>query len=354
MNQRDVLLEYILGKQGYQKLTKSMYRRDSHSTLSPIDLYLPMMAVPRALLSWLSQHIQIIPIGESRTIKIPTMPNTDIIIEKKGRDAYSARFVEEGKIIHSFENQTLPGVGGHLMSIGEMYDSYNPNQSKDCLELPRSILQNSGIPNNSAPDSILAVMTPMMETFGKVIDALVSKQIVQKAIDQAKEEVSKAAIPMADKPSGQAGPAQPQAAMDPAQPSKKPQREVTQNRKLIEDRSKLKKPNIIKTNYFKNKLKGTHFQKTENGCLVSEDLLYTPCYHCGVPEFKKTEKGPQYRPCACFQVTLNDTTKKGKFVSIKKNQNTGLYELKFDRSTDRQLLAAFLFTLRDKLDEFQN
>lgn len=351
MKQYDELLKHMLGESGFAKLAKSIYRRDSHSTLSPIDMYLPMIAVPRAMLSWLTQNVQSIPIGETRSIRIPTMPNTEIVIEKKGRDAYSARFVEEGKVIHTFENQTLPGVGGHLMSVGEMY--HDDMASSGQLDLPISVLRSSGVNTGDIPDSVMTVMAPLIEMLGKVIDALVSKQILRNVIQESQDGVTKAAIPMANKPSGQAGPAQPYASMDPAQPSKNPQKEIKENKELIDN--KVSPPTRTKSSadYFRRKLRGTHFEKTEGGCLVSEDLLYTPCHHCGVAEFRKTEKGPKYQPCACFKVTLDPKEPK-RFVSVKKNQDTGLYVLEFNKSSDKQLLAAFLLTLQDKLEEYQS
>ena len=88
--------------------------------------------------------------------------------------------------------------------------------------------------------------------------------------------------------------------------------------------------------------------------MISEGLLYTPCFQCGTSEFKKTESGPKYHPCACFQVTIGAAAKKEKFVTIKKNQDTNLYSLKFSGQADKQLIAAFLLTLQDKLDEYQN
>jgi len=342
MKNQDQLLKHILGSKGLEKLSKSMYRRDSKSVLSPIDMYLPILAVPRALLSWLVQNVQGIEIGDSTVLNIPTMPKTDITINKTGRDSYSAQFVEEGNVIHTFENQTLPAVGGHLMSIGEMYDYEQPEQSSS-LDVPAHIMQESGF-QSQVPDNVTAIIAPVMQMMGKVIDALVAKQMVQSSIDEVL--VEKAATPMGNTPSGQAGPSQPQGAQDPYKPSKNPQIGVNNTKEQRQDRSKA--PAVMKSNYFQGlRSKNSHFQKTESGCVISEDLLYTPCNECGISEFSKTESGPKYRPCACFQVTLETE----KFVTLKKSEGTGLYEIKFNKKEDKQLVTAFLLTLRDRLDQ---
>jgi len=341
MKNQDQLLKHILGEKGLDKLSKSMYRRDSKSILSPIDMYLPLLAVPRALLSWLAQNVQSIEIGESKTLNIPTMAGIDINIQKTGRDAYSAQFVEEGKVVHTFENQTLPAVGGHLMSIGELYD-YSDDSS--ALDVPSTIMQYSGV-QGQVPDNVSAILSPVLQMLGKVIDALVAKQMVQTAVDEVL--VEKAAVPMSEAPSGQAGPVQPHAAQDPYKPSKNPQKAVNQTKEQRQDRFQPGSPAMTKNGYFRSlKKKTSHFQKTESGCVISEDLLYTPCNECGIPEFSKTESGPKYKPCACFQVTLENS----RFVSIKKSESTGLYEIKFTKKQDKELITAFLLTLKDRLD----
>jgi len=181
---------------------------------------------------------------------------------------------------------------------------------------------------------------------GKVIDALVAKQIVQGSIDEViGADVEKAAIPMSEAPSGQAGPSQPQGAIDPYPRSKKPQVAVNQTKELRQERNQIKP--VTKDGYFKGLRKRiSHFQKTERGCVISEDLLYNPCRQCGIAEFTKTESGPRYSPCACFQVTLEEERQA---VKIKKGKTTGLYEIKFSKNQDKQLVTAFLLTLKDEL-----
>ena len=124
------LLKTFLGIEGFEELSKTMYRRDSKSILSPIDMYLPVLAVPRTILSWLVQNIKPMAINDEKTIKYPGLENFDIVIRKTGIDAYTAQFMDHGKIVHAFENQTLPAFGGHLMSLTESYDEPKYNHTK--------------------------------------------------------------------------------------------------------------------------------------------------------------------------------------------------------------------------------
>lgn len=75
---------------------------------------------------------------------------------------------------------------------------------------------------------------------------------------------------------------------------------------------------------------------------LSESELYTDCEHCGTPQFKKTEHGPQYDPCACFLVTKSE-----KFVTLKKSDRG--YELQFNENADPESVKAFLLALKARL-----
>jgi len=64
-------LEGMLGKKGIESLSKAIHRQDSDSTIGPLDVYLPLLVVPRAILSWLVMNIKDIPVGEGKTVSFP-------------------------------------------------------------------------------------------------------------------------------------------------------------------------------------------------------------------------------------------------------------------------------------------
>lgn len=122
MNSAKNLLKKIIGDEGYEKLEKAIYRSATQSVVDPLEFYLPLLVVPRAILSWLVQNIQPLKVGEYKTFKFPGREDISIQIEKLAPDIYRGEFVQRGRIIHTFEKQNLPSIGGHFMTVMEQYD----------------------------------------------------------------------------------------------------------------------------------------------------------------------------------------------------------------------------------------
>lgn len=366
-------LKSMVGSKGYETLRKAIYRKDSDSEIGPLDIYLPLLVVPRAIISWLYQNIKDISPGEERQLVFPGMDDITIKIQKTGRDSYRADFVKDGKVIHQFDKQTLPNVGGHLMTIGEMYnfkDNEDHSELEEASESPdiavpkQMINMIGGIKAPSDTDGLKwESISTLTSAIGKLVDALVCNQVVRTQVENAmstsldkeqkperskvKEDVKryneteirhiKKPIEKSgaqEGPSGQALPDKPES-IKPIMPSRE------------QKPLKLTKP-ITNKDYFKNKLnKCKKTEKKEYRILERE--LYTSCPHCGVPEFQKTESGPKYKPCACFFVTLK--TEEGRATSFVRvlRKSKGTYSLVFNKNADQETVSTFLMTLKNKL-----
>lgn len=395
MSKLDAMLNDMMGSKGYETLKKTVYRKDSDSSLGPLDLYMPLMVLPRTILSWLVQNIKPMKVGDLKEIKFPGNEKIIIHAQKTGRDSYRAEFVEEGQVIHTFDKQTLPGIGGHLLTVGEMYEDPGVESDESCQDesdhkktVESTMLDMAGV-SQIGPDDTEKFKWAMAHEnvkeltgiIGKLVDAFVSNKAykdnvsaiiagsskkeskeLEKDLDKFAMEASTKKIEPLIKPDekttkieppGAAGaPKQPLSAQGAAESVKANRDPIAAQRKqgqlaFKQKFGKLLPPKTPKTSYFKNKLK-TPILKNEYH--VTESELYTPCYHCHVAEFVKSEGGPKYKPCVCFYVTLkSDEGKKISFVQVLKKN--GGYSLKFNEKADKETIETFLKTLRSKLLE---
>ena len=382
-------LEGMVGKKGLESLSKAIHRRDSDSTIGPLDVYLPLLVVPRTILSWLIQNIKPLPVGESKSLQFPGMEDLEIKVTKQGRDSYRGEFVRDGKVIHTFEKQTLPNVGGNLMTIGELYEVENKEESAakpsitPDMTMPHVMMQMMApIINQSQTRQMdVAVMNSLTASIGKLVDALVSNKITEQNVESAIASVKEPAPVKADEsegvtvkealeetpakdlskdleqdlknieirrlktstsvkkagdvegPSGQAKPVRPDGVNEPIKPSKEPQTERSYFRQRL------------------NRAKG--IEKKEQEYHIAGHEIYTPCVHCGVPEFEKTEAGPSYKPCACFSITLKSKEGGNSFVHVIKKKEGG-YSLVFNENADKEIVETLLLTLRNRLLEYKD
>lgn len=116
------VLEDIVGPGGYETLSKAIFRRGTQNVADPLELYLPLLVVPRAILSWLAHNIAPMPVGSIKEIKFPGRSDILINIRKEAADVYRGEMIQNGRIIHEFDKQTLPSIGGHIMTVMEQYD----------------------------------------------------------------------------------------------------------------------------------------------------------------------------------------------------------------------------------------
>ena len=124
MNTSKLLLKSIVGDSGYKTLEKAIFKQKTQAIIDPLEYYLPLIVVPRAILSWLVQTIKPMKTGEIKDVKFPSRDDIAIHFEKQDIDQYRAEFVSAGKIIHTFEKQSLPAVSADTVIHGPKKDCY--------------------------------------------------------------------------------------------------------------------------------------------------------------------------------------------------------------------------------------
>lgn len=179
MNNIDRVLKDCLGTAGAETLVKSIIRLKTNSMADPSELYLPLLVVPRAILSWLIQNILPLKIGEYKDFQFPGQEDTVISVEKLDSDVYRGEFVRDAKVIHRFNHQTLPSISGHLLTVFELYDQLDIQAPKEnqsgSMDMAAQIMAMNNInPHHQAPDPIAMKSLDML---GKLIDVLVAEKI---------------------------------------------------------------------------------------------------------------------------------------------------------------------------------
>lgn len=223
MNNSKKLLKSIVGDQGYETLEKAIFKRRTASVIDPLEYYLPLMVVPRTLLSWLVQTIKPMKIGEIKTAKFPGKDDITINFQKDDIDQFRGEFIQGGKVIHTFEKQSLPSVSAHLMTVGEEYESFTDekpaklksgdegyteqfsNDLKEKLgqrdepkmDMMSSIMSINDIKPEGPKDAEAikwemshANVRELTSVIGKLVDALTAKEIARKEIDEDLDKMS--------------------------------------------------------------------------------------------------------------------------------------------------------------------
>jgi hypothetical protein len=215
MNDSKSLLKSILGDRGYETLEKAIYKQRTQAVIDPLEYYLPLIVVPRALLSWLVQTIRPMKTGEIKDIQFPGRPEILVHFEKQDVDQYRAEFISGGRIIHSFEKQSLPAISGHLMTVGEMYDSFVEEKPKEkeesaekatekeetkpsesnSLDVVRQMVSLSNLQPQEDPENVKwavshANVRELTGVIGKLVDALTAQKINTDKIEEVLDKVS--------------------------------------------------------------------------------------------------------------------------------------------------------------------
>ena len=219
MNDSKKLLKAMLGDQGYETLEKAIYKQRTQAVIDPLEYYLPLIVVPRTIISWLVQTIRPMKTGEIKDCKFPGRDDISIHFEKQDIDQYRAEFVSAGRIIHTFEKQSLPAASAHLMTVGELYDDFadkgkssdeivaeeakaKPELEESKKEGPRAdigaIQQMIALANVAPaqdPESIKWEMShanvrELTSVIGKLVDSLTAKQMSRNRLEDELDKVS--------------------------------------------------------------------------------------------------------------------------------------------------------------------
>lgn len=215
MNSSEKLLKSMIGDQGYETLEKAIFKRGTASVVDPLEYYLPLIVVPRTILSWLIQTVKPMKRGEMKDVKFPGRDDISIHFEKQDVDQYRAEFVQAGKVIHQFEKQSLPAVAGHLMTTGEMYDSFSDGKAKPGdegytedfservkakieepkIDVVKEIISMNDIKPATDSESVKWEMShanvrELTGVIGKLVDALMMKEMSKRKIEDELDKVA--------------------------------------------------------------------------------------------------------------------------------------------------------------------
>jgi hypothetical protein len=219
----DTLLT-VLGQDGIEALQKAIFHNGTQAVSDPSELYLPLLVVPRTILSWLVQNIKPMKPGEYKDLPFPGKSDVIIHVQKQDLDQYKGEFIHKGKVIHTFDKQGLPSIGGHLMSIGEDYDHLSDDHPAEPLHVgkltivPEPEEVDNGKPKDMGPPMSEDVVRSIMEmndisvhssdpehmkwalahanvreltgVIGKLVDALVSKKIRKDKFEDGLDKVA--------------------------------------------------------------------------------------------------------------------------------------------------------------------
>lgn len=180
-NCKKVLIDCV-GDKGFETLQKAIVRKKTNSMADPLELYLPLLVVPRAILSWLVQNIHPLKVGEYKEFKFPGKESVTILVEKMDTDVYRGEFYEGGKVIHRFDHQTLPAVSGHLLTVFELYSDLDmkdtPKEEPKSEKLDTKMISAIMAMNNIVPPKDRSALdqenvSALIGSVGKLVDALV-------------------------------------------------------------------------------------------------------------------------------------------------------------------------------------
>jgi len=151
----------------FETLSKALYRKELGRIVDPADLYWPLLALPRSLLSWLIANIKPMPTEETKEFIVPGT-DAKLSIRKLISDQYVGEIQRGGRIIYKFEPTTLPALGGHLLSVLELYEEVagRPVEEIEKKELAEK-----------AEDKGLA---PLVDKLSELIDKIVASQAMKK------------------------------------------------------------------------------------------------------------------------------------------------------------------------------
>ena len=113
-----------LGAEGLGALNKAIVRIGPDVVADPMDLYLPLMVVPRSILAWLLANVRPMKDGEAKDIEVPGTDGAHMNVNKVMPDVYKGTIYRGGHEIHRFDRVGLPALAGHLLSVFELYDDF--------------------------------------------------------------------------------------------------------------------------------------------------------------------------------------------------------------------------------------
>ena len=117
-------LNKILDEDFLQSLAKSadLYKIGSNSVLDPEEIRIGLKVVPRFVMSLLISALTPMPLNTSIELQLPFGKNARVSANKNAADDYTGSVYDNNKLVYSFQNRSIPGLGIILLSTFELYE----------------------------------------------------------------------------------------------------------------------------------------------------------------------------------------------------------------------------------------
>lgn len=124
MRTHNLSLNSILDNEFLLTLAKSadLYKIGSNSILDPEEIKIGLKVVPRAVMSMLISELTPMIINSSKDVQLPFGNTAYIRLNKNAADDYTGSIYDDNKLVYSFQNRSIPGLGIIVLSTFELYD----------------------------------------------------------------------------------------------------------------------------------------------------------------------------------------------------------------------------------------
>jgi hypothetical protein len=133
------LLKNILDDEFLESLAKSadLYKIGSNSVLDPEEIRIGLKVVPRAVMAMLISELAPMEINSHKDIQLPFGKVAYIRVNKNAADDFTGSVYSDNKLVYSFMNRSIPGLGIILLSTFELYDMeeiHKPNKHAEDID----------------------------------------------------------------------------------------------------------------------------------------------------------------------------------------------------------------------------
>ncbi len=133
---RNDLLKSILDDEFLETLAKSadLYKIGTNTVLDPQEVLIGLKVVPRAVMSMLISELTPMEINSHKNVQLPFGKGAYMAANKGAADDYTGSVYDDNKLVYSFRNRSIPGLGLILLSTFELYDLEDLSAKNDQVQ----------------------------------------------------------------------------------------------------------------------------------------------------------------------------------------------------------------------------
>lgn len=309
------LLKNILDDEFLEKLAKSadLYKIGSNTILDPEEIRIGLKVVPRAVMSMLVSELVPMEINSHKDIKLPFGKSAYVRLNKNAADDFTGSVYSDNKLVYSFRNRSIPGLGIILLSTFELYDVEElskPNKESEDIDKKVQKLINERMELHSLVSKVVEDKLDQREAVHKLMMNKL-KEVLSAPIVKASDEQFPNPVQHVQSPPGPQAPLE----IKPQDIAKKESSKKGSPLKVFLDRKKIKKKEYY-----------VEMSKSEA----------VDCDSCGQTIFGNS----QYSGCLCMGENMSSK------IWIKKTEDG--VQLKFSKGWTEDNIEMLLETLRGK------